>query len=100
MGMAAVLPPGHASSTDVVDAEYYIAFDDDYAMVKTRAPSAAIGKPLSETALRRKFGVTVVGIKRPGEDFTYATQDTVLERGDVLIVSGRTRHVERFADLT
>ncbi|SDP76389.1 trk system potassium uptake protein TrkA [Actinopolyspora xinjiangensis] len=78
----------------------YIQFEDDYAIVKTRAPAAAVERPLSETKVRSKYGVTVVGIKRPGEGFTYATQETVLHHGDILIVSGRSRDVERFADLT
>jgi trk system potassium uptake protein len=44
--------------------------------------------------------VTVVGVKRPQEDFTYATADTVIERGDLLIVSGPTVAVETFAAIT
>lgn len=78
----------------------YIEFEDDYAMVKTRAPATAVGQPLGETQVRSKYGVTVVAIKRPGEGFTYATQHTVLERGDIIIVSGRDHDVEHFADLT
>ncbi|WP_092925172.1 NAD-binding protein [Actinopolyspora alba] len=78
----------------------YIQFEDDYAIVKTRAPAVAVERPLSETKVRSKYGVTVVGIKRPGEGFTYATQETVLHHGDILIVSGRSSDVERFADLT
>ncbi|MFE2752338.1 potassium channel family protein [Actinosynnema sp. NPDC059335] len=78
----------------------YIEFDDDYAMVKTAAPAQAVGVPLADSRLRTRHGVTVVAIKRPGRDFTYATADTVVERGDILIVAGRTRQVEAFADLT
>lgn len=78
----------------------YIEFEDDYAMVKTLAPAEAIGQPLATSALRSKYDVTVVGIKRPGQDFTYATADTVIHRADILIVAGRTQAVEHFADLT
>lgn len=78
----------------------YIELEDDYAIVKTRAPAMAVGHPLGESKVRSKYGVTIVGIKRPGEGFTYATQDTVLQYGDILIGSGRSRDVERFADLT
>jgi trk system potassium uptake protein TrkA len=42
----------------------------------------------------------VVGVKRPGEDFTYATQETVVQPGDLLIVSGKIDDVEAFADRT
>lgn len=78
----------------------YIEFQDDYAMVKTRVPAMAVGHPLGESKIRSKYGVTVVAIKRPGEGFTYATQHTVLEHGDIVIASGRNHDVERFADLT
>lgn len=78
----------------------YIEFEDDYAMVKTRAPEEAVGRPLGESHLRAKYGVTVVALKPPGREFTYATAETVVHRNDVLIVAGRTSHVEAFADLT
>ena len=78
----------------------FIAFDDDFAIVKTRPPREALGKTLAESALRSKHGVTVVGVKRPREDFTYAKPTTVVVEGDLLIVSGPTATVERFAALT
>ncbi|MBQ1088847.1 TrkA family potassium uptake protein [Streptomyces sp. B93] len=78
----------------------FIQFDDDYALVKTVAPALATGVPLGQSQVRSKFGVTVVGIKRSGEDFTYATAETVVQRGDVIIVTGRTHAVEAFAELS
>jgi len=78
----------------------FIEFDDGYAIVKTRAPREAAGRSLADSALRTKYGVTVVGVKRRGEDFTYARPETVVEAGDLLIVSGSTRQVERFAAIT
>jgi trk system potassium uptake protein len=78
----------------------FIEFEDDYAMIKARPPEEAIGQPLGQSKLRSKYGVTVVGVKRAGEGFTYATADTVVNRGDVLIVAGKTAEVERLADLT
>ncbi|MDI3422706.1 potassium channel family protein [Streptomyces luteolus] len=77
----------------------FIEFDDDFALVKTVAPELATGVPLGRSEVRSKYGVTVVGIKRPGEDFTYATAETVVEKGDVIIVTGKTHAVEAFADL-
>lgn len=77
----------------------FIEFDDGFAIVKTRAPREAVGKTLEESACRSKHGVTVVGVKRPREDFTYATPETMIERGDLLIVSGPTNLTEKFAAL-
>lgn len=78
----------------------YIPFEDDFALVKTRAPSEIAGRPLGETGIRRKYGVTVVSIKRAGEGFDYASRETVAHQGDLLIVAGRSRDVERFAELS
>jgi trk system potassium uptake protein TrkA len=78
----------------------FIEFDDGFAIVKTRAPREAVGKTLAEAALRTRYGVTVVGVKRPGQDFTYARPETAITAGDLLIVSGDTRQVERFAAIT
>ncbi|WP_344679599.1 TrkA family potassium uptake protein [Saccharopolyspora taberi] len=77
----------------------YIEFEDNYALVKTRVPMLAVNRPLGETKVRSQYGVTVVGVKRPGEEFTYATAETVLNEGDIIIVSGRDRDVEHFANL-
>jgi trk system potassium uptake protein TrkA len=75
----------------------YIEFDDGFALVETDPPAAYIGKTLGEAAIRSKHGVTVVCVKRPGQDFTYATPDTRIEAGDLLIVAGKTKLAERFA---
>lgn len=78
----------------------YMEFDDDFAIVKTRAPAEFAGQTLAESNLRQRFGVTIVGIKRPKQDFTYARPETVVEKDDLLIVSGRIDLVERFASIT
>ncbi|MCF2534108.1 TrkA family potassium uptake protein [Streptomyces sp. FB2] len=78
----------------------FIEFDDDYALVKTVAPDIATGIPLGQSQVRSRYGVTVVGIKRPGEGFTYATAETVVQKGDVIVVTGKTRAVEAFAELS
>jgi trk system potassium uptake protein TrkA len=78
----------------------YIEFDDGFAIVKTCAPAEAIGKTLGQSALRSKYGVTIVGVKQERCDFTYATPDTFIEKGHMLIVAGPTSLVERFAAIT
>jgi trk system potassium uptake protein TrkA len=78
----------------------FIELDDGYAIVKTRAPQEAIGKTLAQCSLRSRYGVTVVGVKRPRAEFTTAQPDTQVERGDLLIVAGPTELVEAFAAKT
>jgi trk system potassium uptake protein TrkA len=78
----------------------YIEFDDGFAIAKVRAPQEAVGKSLAEIGLRSRWGVTVVGIKLRGEDFTYARPETVVPGGCLLIVAGDNTKVEQFAGVT
>jgi trk system potassium uptake protein TrkA len=75
----------------------YIEFDDGFAIVKMRPPRETDGFTLAEAQIRKKYGVTVVGVKSPGQDFTYAVADTRIGGHDVLIVSGHSELIERFA---
>jgi len=77
----------------------YIEFDEDFALVKTRAPAILHDRTLADSDIRKSHGVTVVGLKSPHASFTYAQADTVVRRDDLLIVSGRIEDVERFAAL-
>lgn len=75
----------------------FIAFEDDFSIAKTRSPRETHGKSFAQSAVRTKYGVTVVGIKRRHQDFIYAREDTVVQPGDLLIVAGPTRAIQRFA---
>ena len=75
----------------------FIEFDDGFAIAKTAAPREAWEMTLSESNLRQKYGITIVGLKRRHADFTYAQANTFVESGDILIVSGPTALVEKFA---
>jgi len=78
----------------------FIAFEDGFAIAKTCAPQMVVGKTLTESGLRTRYGVTVVGVKRGKTDFVHALPDTRVEPGDLLVVSGPTQAVEAFAALT
>jgi trk system potassium uptake protein TrkA len=77
----------------------FIQFDDDFVFVKMHAPRAIYGKTLSESGVRRQHRVTVVGIKRPGEPFANADEKSVIDHGDIIVVSGREADVQKFASL-
>ena len=76
----------------------YIEFDDGYAIVKTTPPREILGRTLAESGVRQRYGVTIVGIKSVGKDFSYATPTSVVSEGDLIIVSGERRKVEAFSD--
>ena len=75
----------------------FIEFDDGFAIIKMRPPAEAIGFTLEQSQLRSKYGVTVVGVKSPGQDFTYAVPATKVLQGDTLIVAGKVEHLEKLA---
>ena len=75
----------------------FIDFGDNFAIARLAAPERIIGLPLVTSECRRKYDVTVVGVKREGEDFIHAVPDTLIMPGDVLVVSGRIEHIEAFA---
>ena len=78
----------------------FIQFDDRFAIAKLLAPGCIVGVTLEMSQVRQKYDVTVVGIKRAGEDFMYAVPDTWVLPDDVLIISGAIADIERFAALT
>ena len=87
---------GHAVAGHMID---YFEFEDGFAIARTDAPTFTWGRSLAESEIRGKYNVTVVGLKRMGEDFTYAVPETVVDRDDELVVSGRRDLVEAFARL-
>lgn len=86
----------HLVSGRMID---FIRFDDDFALVKMYPPKPIRGKSLTESGVRTKYNITVVGVKSPGKPFTYATEKTVVTNHDLIIVSGSNDDIERFAAL-
>lgn len=78
----------------------YLEFDDDFAIARTMAYHEQWGKTFAETGVRAKYGVTIVGVKRIGEDFIYARPETLVQPQDELVVSGPTKNVEHFCALS
>ena len=75
----------------------FISFDGEFAIARLKAPEPIVGLPLVTSACRRKFDVTVVGVKRKGEDFIHAVPDTIILPDDELVVSGRIKQIEVFS---
>lgn len=74
----------------------YFEFEDGFAIARTTAPRMTWNRSLRDSLVRTANRVTVVGVKRPNEDFIYAVPETVVQPGDELIVSGQTPEVDAF----
>ena len=85
----------HLVTGDMIE---YVALDEDFVMVEMTAPPELSSVPLGESGLRDKYKVTVVCVKKPGQQFTYADRETVLTARDLIVVAGHRDHVERFAN--
>ena len=75
----------------------YIEVEDGFTIVKMRPPRETQGFTVGQSQIRKRYGVTVVGVKPPGEEFVYATEETRISANDLLIVSGHADLLERFA---
>lgn len=77
----------------------FISFDDEFVMAKMYPPKPIRGLSLRDSGIRTKYKITIVGVKAPGSEFTYATPDTVISNHDLIIVAGTTDEVEKFSAL-
>ncbi|MEU5784954.1 potassium channel family protein [Micromonospora lupini] len=75
----------------------FIEFDDDFAIATVRVPQSLVGRTLLDLRPDERYGVRVIGAKVPGERFRYASDDTELPQGGVLVVEGGIEQVQRFA---
>ena len=75
----------------------YIEVEDGFTIVKMRPPKEMQGFTLGQSKVNRKYGVTVIGVKPPGLPFVYATDETRIASDDIIVVTGQTSLLERFA---
>ena len=87
---------GHSLAGSMLD---YFELDPGFALVETTAPNAIVGKSLADAEVRKRYGITVVCIKPEGGSFTYATPETIVDEGDILVVAGETKRAEAFGEM-
>ncbi|MEW5898530.1 MAG: TrkA family potassium uptake protein [Bacillota bacterium] len=82
-------------SRNIID---QIHLSPDYSIVEVVVPARFIGKSLGESALRQKYGVTVLAVRR-GEDIIISPgAGQVLEEGDVLVAIGRDDRLKQLGE--
>lgn len=80
-------------------AKDYLEIDEGYALVKASAPRELHGRPLGETGLRERRGVTIAARRGATGGWEHADYATVLGPDDTVLAVGPTRKVEAFAQL-
>jgi trk system potassium uptake protein len=75
----------------------YIEVEDDFTIVKMRPPKEMLGFTIAQSDVRRRYGVTVIGVKSPGREFQYAGAETRVQANDLIVCGGHADLLERFA---
>jgi trk system potassium uptake protein TrkA len=73
----------------------YVDFGEDEALIEAQVPREWLGKSLAELALSHERGLTVVALKPKGGPGILPHGDSVLREGDVLVVGGSKKVLDR-----
>lgn len=76
----------------------YVHIDEDFVMVKTYVPQVYEGAVLAEAKIRATFGVTFVAIN-DGNGYKPAFPDSVLKKGDTIVIAGPKGPLDQFCQL-
>lgn len=75
----------------------YIEVEDGFTIVKMRPPKETQGFTIAQSKVSERYGVTIIGVKSPGQEFVYAKDETRISANDLLVVSGHSDLLDRFA---
>jgi trk system potassium uptake protein TrkA len=76
-----------------------IALDENTNLVEVATPEQFIGKSLTEIDMKRRYGVSVIAVRRGGQVIPQLAADDRLARGDRLLIVGPPASVRRVASL-
>ncbi|MCC5920582.1 MAG: TrkA family potassium uptake protein [Cyclobacteriaceae bacterium] len=120
MGVSEILAPEETVGKTVAEmllhpnVKGFLPLPDDYEIVEVNTPSKIAGKTVREVALREKYDLNLITIKRVYRDqnvkkgekpkttehiIGVPTGDTVMESEDIIILLGKSHDVNKFIDL-
>ncbi|WP_066061641.1 potassium channel family protein [Neobacillus soli] len=77
----------------------FIEISKDYSVEEVKIPDRMMEKTLRELDLRAKFNLSVIAIRQDDDINISPSPDEKIGYGDVLVVIGKNRDLERFANL-
>ncbi|MBP2662864.1 MAG: ktrA [Firmicutes bacterium] len=83
-------------STNVLE---YIELSPDLGVAEITAPKILVGRSLAETNLRVKYEINVVAIKRDEALLVPPPSDEKIRTGDILILVGQTKGIQKMEEL-
>jgi trk system potassium uptake protein TrkA len=73
----------------------YIRLDDDHAIYEVTVPSEWIGKTIGQIDIRKRFGITIMAVKKNGRMILSVTPETMLKTGITMLVLGEYKAMQR-----
>lgn len=73
----------------------YVDLGGDEALIEAEVPEEWAGKSLADLHLSRESGLTILAVKPKGKAGTIPRADTVLREGDVVVVGGTKKNLDR-----
>lgn len=73
----------------------YIELNEDYSIFEVEVPDGWYGRTVGELNIRKKYGITVLGIKHAGNLNMENTTDTVISQDATLLVLGKNRDIQK-----
>lgn len=83
----------HIGSKKIVD---YIELSKDYSIAEIIASEKLHNKSIIDLKLRSKYGCTIIAIQRGNNMMISPDPHEIIQKGDLLIIIGRTVDIERF----
>lgn len=83
-----------ARSLDTPNILELIELSGDYQIAEVIVPEKWCGRTLMDVNVRRRFGLSIIGIRREGEFLASPGADTVFQTADVLVVLGREQDID------
>ncbi len=75
----------------------YVDLGGDEALIEAEVPQEWVGKSLAELELSRKSRLTVLALKPKGKAGTIPSGESILREGDVIVVGGTKKDLDRSA---
>ena len=73
----------------------YIEIDEQHAIFEVGVPEGWIGKSIGDLDIRRKFGISILGIKHAGKTDVSVTPDTILSGDGSILVLGEYKALQK-----
>ncbi|MCI2049902.1 MAG: TrkA family potassium uptake protein [Lachnospiraceae bacterium] len=72
----------------------YIQLSDDYAVCEVRVPDSWVGRTLADLAIRRKYGMNIIGVREDGGLQIVIDGDYVMKSGQTMLILGHAKDVQ------